>query len=430
MLHLGADTFYGDVQAQIDSVLALTLPGFTGAVSYQSADTDAYDWPLADQAAGRSIRCRVVPVGEAGAWWQLQAHVGIAVGDVGARVLWSERLDRPRKTRRLGKPDEHRDLLRLDLGVPGRATHTLVLYRRDAGRPDVMWGGDPATAAWEALQDRAGDPIVALVIDDWGYNRSATTTGLMELDIPLTMSVLPGLPYSRYFALASTDLALPPDWHVPVAGVGITVSQRRRQAGTPVTLGLGGASPRLAPKRREVMLHLPMQSQRYPEVDPGPDAIMVGADPARMAAVIDKALAALPNVRGVNNHQGSAATADQGTMVDLMAELRRRNLFFLDSLTTARSVGYESAVAAGLPAARSRVFLDHDHKDRDHIRERLQTLVRSARSTGFAVGIGHPHQTTLEVLRAELPRLRDEHVQFVTMSELLALMERARSEGL
>jgi polysaccharide deacetylase 2 family uncharacterized protein YibQ len=265
--------------------------------------------------------------------------------------------------------------------------------------------------------------VVAVVIDDWGYRRDQATDGLLALDLPLTLSVLPGLAYSRHFALLGTELALP----TATAGHADRAALLRRAAGCPVTLGLGRRPPRLEERRREIFLHLPMQPQAYPELDPGPRAILVGMPRERMAAVIDEALAALPSVRGVNNHMGSAATSDEATMSALMTVLRERDLIFLDSLTTARSVAYEVARGAGVPAARNRVFLDHDHQDPQRVRKQLRELVRAARASGFAVAIGHPKPVTLEVLRQELPRLQAEGVVFVTVSELIALRERAGS---
>jgi polysaccharide deacetylase 2 family uncharacterized protein YibQ len=419
LLHLGADALHGTVQARVDSVLVRTLPSYQPGPASGDLPADAHDWPLPGDAILATIRCRVVPVARQDAWWQVQARIDAAVREVGARVLWSERLDR--RVRGAARPDEQRDLLRLDLGVPGHATHTLVLYRDQTARPDVRWGGDPSLGAWRQLQALADAPRVAIVIDDWGYRQDATTRGLQELPVPLTMSVLPGLAYSRKFALDATELALPAAQGRGAADDAADAAARRQAAGAPVTLGLGHQADRLDPRRREVMLHLPMQPVGYPDVDPGPDAVLVGMPQDAIAALVDQALASLPNVRGINNHQGSAATADQATMDALMAVLRERDLFFLDSLTAAGSVAYQTARAAGLPAARNRIFLDDDHDNPAAIRDRLQRLVRSARSGGAAIAIGHPHPATLEVLQQELPRLVADGVCFVTMSELLAL---------
>ena len=172
-----------------------------------------------------------------------------------------------------------------------------------------------------------------------------------------------------------------------------------------------------------------MQPQGYPDVDPGPRALLIDMPRRQIGALLDEALQALPNVRGVSNHMGSAATADAATMRDLMAELKARDLLFLDSLTTARSVAGDIARAAGLPTATNRIFLDHDHRNPASIRRRLHTLFESARASGFAVGIGHPHPATLDVLRAELPRLKANGVVFVTFSELLALQSERIAAG-
>lgn len=420
LLYLGADALHATVQARVDSLLVLALPGYLPGPPDGQASPDAHEWPLQPADPAATVRCRVVSVASQTPWWLVQSRIADVIGRAGARVLWGERLER----RRSGnwRPDEQLDLLRVDLGVPGRATHTLVLYRQQTARPDIRWGRDPVQSAWRQLQAQAtASARVAIVIDDWGYRQDATTQGLLELPVPITMSVLPGLAYSRKFALEATELALPTSQGRPDAPDAAAAAQRRAAAGTPVTFGLGDQAASLQTRRREVMLHVPMEAVGYPDVDPGQAAVLVGMPRQEIAGLLDDALASLPNVRGINNHQGSAATADQATMDHLMAVLRERDLFFLDSLTSASSVAYQTAVAAGLPAARNRIFLDDDHDNPAAIRERLARLVRSAKATGAAIGIGHPNPATLQVLQQELPRLAAEGVCFVTISELLAL---------
>jgi polysaccharide deacetylase 2 family uncharacterized protein YibQ len=108
-------------------------------------------------------------------------------------------------------------------------------------------------------------------------------------------------------------------------------------------------------------------------------------------------------------------------MGTLMAELSRRGLRFLDSLTSPRSVAWQAARSAGVPALRNRLFLDVDHQDEAAITARLAELIAVARARGQAVGIGHPHAATAAVLARELPRYAAEGVRFVTVSELIAL---------
>jgi polysaccharide deacetylase 2 family uncharacterized protein YibQ len=164
-----------------------------------------------------------------------------------------------------------------------------------------------------------------------------------------------------------------------------------------------------------------MQPLDYPATNPGPGALLVGLDPAEVILRLDTALASVPGARGVNNHMGSAATADPALMATLMGALGERGLLFLDSLTTPHSVAWREARAAGLPVLRNRLFLDVDHLDEAAISARLAELVGVARASGQAIGIGHPHAATAAVLARELPDYMAAGVRFVTVSELLAL---------
>lgn len=267
----------------------------------------------------------------------------------------------------------------------------------------------PAAPSPPSLTDLLGpldQPTIAIIVDDWGHRRDATTRGFAELDFPLTFSILPGLRFSRQDALQATPLAL------PAGGDG----------GTPA-----GPPPR---RRREIMLHLPMEPEGYPDHDPGPDPLRVGMGRGEVAAILDAALAGVPGARGLNNHMGSAATADAALMSALADELAARDLFFLDSLTTPHSVAAARMRAAGVPTLVNRIFLDQSVTSREQVRELLARLVKSARARGAAVGLCHPYPETLAILSEELPRLREQGLRMVTVSELLALeAERRAAHG-
>lgn len=231
---------------------------------------------------------------------------------------------------------------------------------------------------------------VALVIDDLGQRLGGPVDAILGLPVPLTLAVLPGLPRSREVAALATS--------------------------STATAGSTAVGP-----ARELFLHLPMQPVDYPATDPGPDALLVGLEAGEVVARLDRALAAVPGARGVNNHMGSAATADPVLMTVLMDALRARELRFLDSLTTPHSIAWRTARAAGVPCLRNRLFLDAEPADEAAIAARLAELVAIARRTGQAVGIGHPHPATAAVLAREVPRYVAEGVRFVTVSELMAV---------
>jgi len=266
---------------------------------------------------------------------------------------------------------------------------------------------EPAPPAPPSLTDLLGPldvPTIAIVVDDWGHRRDATTRGFAELDFPLTFSILPGLRFSRQDALQATPLALPDR----------------------STSGEAAVPP--PSRRREIMLHLPMEPEGYPDQDPGPDPLRRGMDRGQVAAILDAALAGVPGARGLNNHMGSAATADPALMAALADELAARDLFFVDSLTTPHSVAARRMREAGVPTLVNRIFLDQSTTSREQVRELLARLVKSARARGAAVGLCHPYPETLAILSEELPRLREQGLRLVTVSELLAL-EAARRDA-
>jgi polysaccharide deacetylase 2 family uncharacterized protein YibQ len=125
----------------------------------------------------------------------------------------------------------------------------------------------------------------------------------------------------------------------------------------------------------------------------------------------------VPYAAGVNNHEGSLGTSDQKLMDELMPLLHERNLFFIDSRTTAATVAETSAHAAGVAAARRNVFLD-DQQSVPAVRKQFVLAIRDAREKGAALAIGHPHPETLDVLAEMLPEAERQGVRLVFASEL------------
>jgi polysaccharide deacetylase 2 family uncharacterized protein YibQ len=134
---------------------------------------------------------------------------------------------------------------------------------------------------------------------------------------------------------------------------------------------------------------------------------------------VSKYVESLPGIDGVNNHQGSLATADERVMRAVLATLGRYDLFFLDSLTSAKSLAYNTARELGVPAARNRVFVDADTEDIEVVEERLRGLVATALRSGSAIGIGHPHLWTLEAIKANKTYIENAGVELVYVSELV-----------
>ena len=222
----------------------------------------------------------------------------------------------------------------------------------------------------------------AIVIDDLGEDLEAARK-LAHMPYPLTFSVLPGLAYSRETA------------------------EEAHRAG------------------REVILHLPMEPDPGAAVKPGRGEITVGMPGAEVERVIGSDLGSVPFSKGVNNHMGSRATADARLMREVMAVLRKRNLFFIDSRTTASTAALGAARRAGVPAFFRSVFLD-DSESVDYSLGQLRRFRQIVQERGVALAIGHPHPTTIQALAQFIPELERENIQLIPASELVRLPEAAR----
>ncbi|HKH43536.1 MAG TPA: divergent polysaccharide deacetylase family protein [Thermoanaerobaculia bacterium] len=260
--------------------------------------------------------------------------------------------------------------------------------REDSARPGVQkaavgeHGGSPDMPSLppeapdaEPVEDGASHlpGHVALVIDDLG-ERPEDLAPLLALGVPVTYAVLP---YEERTNEVVAEL---------------------RKHGV------------------EMLLHLPMQPRNGE--DPGPGALTVDMDDDQLREATEAALRAVPGAVGVNNHMGSRLSEDERALAPVLQVLAGHGLFFLDSRTSAESVGYRTARSLGLPAAERQVFLDRDPSP-EGVRTQFQRLLELSRTRGSAVAIGHPLPDTLQVLTDEVPKAREAGFVFVPVSDLL-----------
>ncbi len=222
---------------------------------------------------------------------------------------------------------------------------------------------------------------IAIVLDDWGYGVGQLPY-LKTIREPLTVSVLPNLPYST------------------------RVAQEARRNG------------------HEVILHMPMEPLSAHEPREA-HTLSTGMTKEEVSELLGKSLATVPRARGINNHQGSKATADPALMRMVLKEVKRRKLFFLDSFVTDHSVCGELSKELGLKFAKRLVFLDND-PDPEAIWRSLEQLARLASQRGEAVAIGHDRPHTLRVLQEAAPALRRAGYRLVYASQLARQEEAAR----
>lgn len=231
----------------------------------------------------------------------------------------------------------------------------------------------PSASATPTLTPNSSGPKLALIVDDCGQWVDIER-GFIALPVPLTLSVLP---------------------HVHA---GTEIAQAAHDAG------------------KGVMLHLPMET--LSGMYPGPGEVKTSMTDAQVAAQVQDDLAQVPLAQGVNNHEGSKASADPRVMRDVMHVLAQHgDLFFIDSRTNAASVGAQQADAAGIPSASRDVFLDN-REDVAYTEGQLREAAAIAQRTGSAIAIGHPRATTLEAVRAMIPQLQAQGITFVLAGSL------------
>jgi polysaccharide deacetylase 2 family uncharacterized protein YibQ len=219
-------------------------------------------------------------------------------------------------------------------------------------------------------------PVISIIIDDVGYRHRQDREAL-ELPGPLAFAILPHSPHAAEMSALAVR---------------------------------GG---------KDVLLHLPMEAMK-PEQNRflGPGGLTFDMGHEEFTNTLRGNFVSVPDAIGVNNHMGSLLTGHAGRMEWLMDFLRANGKFYVDSMTSNRSVAGAVAVRMDVPNLSRDVFLDND-QDAPNIRVQFRELIAAAHRKGTALAIGHPHPETIAVLREELAQLERHGVKLIGLRELL-----------
>jgi len=132
---------------------------------------------------------------------------------------------------------------------------------------------------------------------------------------------------------------------------------------------------------------------------------------------LEENMQAVPLARIVNNHMGSRFTQERQAIIEFLSYLKEKNFVFIDSLTSSKSVAFKIANELGMLSLKRDVFLDHN-KDKEAITKQLHRLISLAQKRGIALGIGHPYQSTLDVLKENQLLLKEE-VELIGIEEFV-----------
>jgi polysaccharide deacetylase 2 family uncharacterized protein YibQ len=235
-------------------------------------------------------------------------------------------------------------------------------------------------ADFESVERHGAGGVVALVLDDLGYDAHALEA-LRAWNTPLSVAVIPSAP----FAAQAVALAKEKGW--------------------------------------DLLVHLPMEPEAGPSET---EAIGARDDDAAVRAKMTQALGRAPGAIGINNHQGSRATADTRVMRSVLSVVKEKGLFFLDSRTTNSSVAGAESAALGVPFLARDVFLDDvaaETAAKGGAPEALDAAwgraLQVAGKKGEAIVIGHPRRETLAFLEKRLASEKSAGARLVKISELV-----------
>jgi polysaccharide deacetylase 2 family uncharacterized protein YibQ len=289
---------------------------------------------------------------------QINAAITKSVRGMGARV----------RACREGKDGT---IITMELGTRRLVTHRCII-KKGSEREHL------------ARNERRPTPVVAICVDDFGFFDNAVVKEFLELDIPLTISVIPGLKHSERISLDAVE-----------AG-------------------------------KDVLCHLPMEAEKE-----GWDAgeiplVRVSMKAREIEKAVGKALETTPGAVGINNHMGSRATANRALMAVVLRICKERGLYFFDSMTTPHSVVRKVAAEIGVSEASNELFLDGGEAD---TRENMQKLLSIAARKGSAIGIIHVKSKSLDDLRWMVDEARKEGIDFITISRMISKHNMAMAEG-
>lgn len=218
----------------------------------------------------------------------------------------------------------------------------------------------------------------AIIIDDVG-NGLEGSNQLFKINAPLTVAIMPFLRTSREDAI------------------------RAHKAGY------------------EVILHVPMEPNHGKKSWLGPGVITTQMSDQEIKKTLRKEIDSIPYVKGMNNHMGSKATANQRVTKAILEVAKEKNLYVVDSVTTPHSKIIPLATQMGIPCISRSVFIDNENS-LTHMKQQLMLILQQARHRGWSVGIGHVgHQglNTTSSIQSMLPVFKKSNVNLVHVSKII-----------
>lgn len=218
-------------------------------------------------------------------------------------------------------------------------------------------------------------PRIAILIDDLGWNEEIAVD-ILEADVPLSLAIIPKLPFSR------------------------SIAEKARE------------------KNRDILAHIPMEPHDPKKMKQENEFLKTEMSEDDLDKRIEDYLSSIPFCMGVNNHMGSKFTEDRVVIEILLRKIKEKNLFFVDSKTSSKSIAYQLAKGMKIRTAYRNIFLDNSH-DIGYIKNQIRELISVSKQRGSAIGIGHADKNTLMAIKEMTPEIKKEGIEIVPVSKLV-----------
>ncbi|MFH0753443.1 MAG: divergent polysaccharide deacetylase family protein [Candidatus Omnitrophota bacterium] len=222
---------------------------------------------------------------------------------------------------------------------------------------------------------KGGQGKIAIILDDWGFNQ-AHCKYFKSFNAPVAPAVMPDLPYSNKIIECAIE---------------------------------AGQQP---------ILHLPLEPHVNKDQYPKGYVLTTSMSSREVSRLLVKVLNEYPGIVGVNNHMGSKATENKPLMTTIITELKKRKLFFIDSVTSGHSICAQVAGETGIRFSRRDIFLDN-RNERAAIEHMFEEGVKIAHNKGFALMIGHDRALTLQIVQEQISKYKKLGYEFVSLQDYI-----------
>lgn len=222
--------------------------------------------------------------------------------------------------------------------------------------------------------DAINNAKIAFVFDDGGQNLMQLEK-FLSLPFPITIAVLPKLPHSV------------------------------------------DSAKKIRASKNELILHQPMQSVNE-NVNPGKCAITPEMTENQIISVLFENVNEIAPISGLNNHEGSAITADAEKVATILKFASEEGIYFLDSRTNVQTKVPYVAEQMGYSYYERNIFLDNE-KTRENVLKELKKGLNIANRDGQVIMIGHIWSADFlpELLKEIYPELTKKGYKFIKVSQ-------------